>query len=101
MYKYKNVKTGRIIEVKSRLAGGGWEPLAENAAEAAGNNAEPEADETDETDEIPEGAEPEETAEPAGEEELEEVAPVQQDKEEKKNPEKPAGGAVIKSRKGK
>lgn len=91
MYKYKNVKTGRIIEVKSRLAGGDWEPLAENAAEAAGNDAEPEADED----------EPEETAEPAGEEELEEVAPVQQDKEEKKNPEKPAGGAVIKPRKGK
>ena len=98
MYKYKNVKTGRIIEVKSRLAGGDWEPLEENAAEAAGNDAEPEADETDES---PEGAEPEETAEPAGEEELEEVAPVQQEKEEKKNPEKPTGGAVIKPKKGK
>ena len=77
MYKYKNVKTGRIIEVKSMLAGGDWVDM-----EAAED-------------------EPEETAEPAGEEELEEVAPVQQDKTEKKNPEKPAGGAVIKPRKGK
>ena len=91
MYKFRNIKTGAVIEVKSRMSGGDWEPLAENAAEAAGNDAEPEADED----------EPEETAEPAGEEELEEVAPVQHDKEEKKNPEKPAGGAVIKPRKGK
>lgn len=90
MYKYKNKNTGAVIETRSRLIGGNWIPYktAEVKTDAADAETETDINDAAETDEEESAA-------------AEEVAPVQQDKEEKKNPEKPAGGAVIKPRKGK
>lgn len=84
--RYRNMVTGAVIDSNSVISGANWQELTP-AGCSFGKKPE-----------VSEEKEPEKVVEETVEEE---VAPVQQDKEEKKNPEKPAGGAVIKPRKGK